>query len=397
MHPRHLSTAPHALRRLLQDLTPATPPAPPWRRALATLALTTLALVAPAQAEKLTVVQVAPMSGLEATLGRSYAAGLQLAFNAANKQGLNGHTLTLVKADDHGRAEDTVAETRRLVAETRPLALAGYVGDAPLAALLGSGLLDQEKLALVGFKSINLDPDHPLVFGIQASTKLQIAKLCQHLKTVGIQRLALFHEEGAKAVQADVQSQLQDNNLKLVAQASYPAGTAKGAAAAEKLLGSDAQAILIVATSPAAAAFIESYRSSGGTAQLFAHSGADIEQLAKRLSEQHTRGLAIAQVVPNPYKISLKLTKEFNELVAANPPETPVSFSMMEGYVAGKLLVEAVRRQGAKPSREGLASTLENLGAVDLGGLRLSFAPGQHAGSRLVELSIVNADGKIRQ
>ncbi|NDY89954.1 ABC transporter substrate-binding protein [Ideonella livida] len=363
------------------------------------LLATALGVLAPlsAWAEKLSVVQVAPLSGLEATLGRAYGAGMDLAFQAANRQGLNGHTLQLVKADDHHRAEDTLAETRRLLAEARPIALAGYVGDEAVSALLKSGLLEQERVPLVGFKAIALDPDHPLVFSPRAGMRLEVAKLAQHLRTVGIERVALFHEEGAQGVQQAVEAAFKEHSLKLVGQAAYPAGTARASAAAEKLLGSNAQAILIVASSSAAAAFIENYRGSGGSAQLFAHSGADIEQLAKRLAEQHTRGLAIAQVVPNPYKIALRLTKEFRELAAATQPPTPVSFTMLEGYITGRLIVEAVRRQGAKPTREGIAAAIESFGSLDLQGLRLSFSPQQRTGSRLVELSIVNQDGRIQQ
>lgn len=360
-----------------------------WLVGAATAA--SLCAVLPAWADKLTVVQVAPLSGLEATQGRAYGAGLQLAFTQANKNGsLNGHSLHLVRADDHGRAEDTLSETRRLLAEAKPIALAGYMGDQAVEGLIRSGLLDQEKLPLVGIKTIGLDVEHPQLVQVRASSKQETAKLIQHLATVGIRRIALFHEEGAKTVVATVEAQAKQSGLNLLARASYPAGSAKSSAAADQLLSADVQAIVMVSTSSAAAAFIEAYRTAGGTAQLLAHSGADIEQLSKRLSEQHTRNLAIAQVVPNPYRIHLRLTKEFNEQYAAlSPAEAPISFTMMEGYIAGKLIADAVRRSGKQPSRESLRTALDAQQGTDLGGLQV--------GSRPVELSIVTGEGKIRQ
>ena len=359
----------------------------------------------PAWAERLTVAHVAPMSGLEATRGRAYAAGLALAFNPVNKGGgVGGHTLNLVSADDHGRAEDTLAEVRRLLAEQKPLVLTGLVGNESVLALLRAGLLEQEKLPVLGLRTLGLDVEHPLVFSLQAPTQLELAKLFEQLATVGFKRIALLHEEGAKNVVDSVQALVVKNaGMSLVAKAGYPAGTARSTAAAEQLAANaGVQAVVMVASGPAAAAFIESYRTAGGTAQLFAHSGADIEQLAKRLAEEHTRGLAIAQVVPNPYKINLRLTREFNEAYRAAQAEgtasgLPVSYSMMEGYLAGRVLVEAVRKLGPRPSREALVNALESLGGFDLGGLRLGFGPGVRAGSRLVELSIVNSEGRIRQ
>jgi branched-chain amino acid transport system substrate-binding protein len=131
---------------------------------------------------------------------------------------------------------------------------------------------------------------------------------------------------------------------------------------------------------------------------LFAHSGADIEQLAKRLSEEQMQGVAIAQVTPSPYKIANRLAKEFNDLATKTPNlEVPISYAMMEGYIAAKVIVEAVRRQGAKPTREGIASTLDAMDSYDLGGYVVGFAPNRRSGSRFVELSIISGAGKIRQ
>jgi hypothetical protein len=70
---------------------------------------------------------------------------------------------------------------------------------------------------------------------------------------------------------------------------------------------------------------------------------------------------------------------------------------MMEGFITGKVIVEAVRRQGAKPTREGIATALESIDRLDLGGYMVGFKPGVRTGSRFVELSIISGSGKIRQ
>jgi len=61
------------------------------------------------------------------------------------------------------------------------------------------------------------------------------------------------------------------------------------------------------------------------------------------------------------------------------------------------VIVEAVRRQGAKPSREGIAATLDAMENYDLGGYVVGFKPGMRSGSKFVELSIISGSGKIRQ
>ncbi len=367
----------------------------------AVLAAAAFAATQAAQAAQVVVGQVAPLSGLEATQGRAYSAGMQLYFNAVNKAGgVNGHTFTLVKRDDHGRPEDTVSQTQAMLAEDRPTVLAGFFGSKNIAQLLASGMLDRERLALVGYRTTELRPHAPQLYNVRATLRDELNKMTEHLATIGITRLGLFYEDGAGAgalLQAADEA-AQKAHARIVLKASYAAGTARANQAAEAFLRDTPQAILLISSGAAAAAFIEQYRAGGGGAQLFAHSGADIEQMSRRLSEEQMSGVAIAQVTPSPYKISGRLAKEFTDLVAKTPgTDAAVSYPMMEGFIAAKVIVEAVRRQGAKPSREGMAHALDALDDVDLGGYRIGFRPDQHNGSRFVELSIVSGSGKIRQ
>ncbi len=354
-----------------------------------------------ASAAQLVIAQVAPLSGLEAIQGRAYSAGLQLAFNAVNKAGgAAGHTFTLVRKDDGGRPEDTLSATNQLLAESKPIALAGYFGNRSIAELVKSGILEKEKIALVGYRTTEIRPEVPYLYSVRAGLRDEINKIAEHLVTVGITRLGVFHEDGpgAAALTAAVDEIAKRTGATIAARATYPAGSARVSPAIETFLKTPPQAIIMLATGSAAAGFIEQYRLAGGAAQLFAQSGADIEQLAQRLGEETMQGIAIAQVTPSPYKVAGRLSKEFADTVAKTPNlEVPPSYAMMEGYIAGKVIVEAVRRMGAKASREGFVAALEGLDNYDMGGYRIGFKPGVRSGSKFVEMSIVTGTGKIRQ
>lgn len=354
-----------------------------------------------AHAMQVVVGQVGPMSGLEASQGRAYAAGMQLLFDSVNKAGgVNGHTFKLVRRDDGGRPEDTLAQTKALLAEDRPMVLAGYFGNRNIAELVASGMLEKERIALVGYRTAEIRPEVPLLYSVRASLRDEINKLTEHLATIGINRLGLFYEDGpgAAPLLAAAEEAAKKAQASIVARAAYPAGTARVSPAIDLFTKTPPQAIIMVSSGAAAAAFIEQYRGGGGTAQLFAHSGADIEQLSKRLAEEQMQGVAIAQVTPSPYKIASRLAKEFTDLVAKTPNlEVPVSYAMMEGYIAGKVIVEAVRRQGGRPTREGMPGALDSIDNLNLGGYAVSFKPGMRTGSKFVELSIVTSAGKIRQ
>ena len=354
-----------------------------------------------ALAATLVVGQVAPMTGMEASQGRAYGVGMQLYFDSVNKAGgVNGHTFKLVRKDDGGRPEDTVSVTKQLLAEDKPLVLAGYFGNRNIADLLASGVLEKEKIALVGYRTAEIRPETPLLYNVRASLGDEIVKLTEHLATIGITKLGLFYEEGpgSSALIAAAEEAAKKTRATIVAKGSYRAGTASVTPAVDAMVKTAPQAVLMVSTGAAAAGFIEQFRASGGTAQLFAHSGADIEQMSKRLSEEQMQGVAIAQVTPSPYKISTRITKELTDLVAKTPNlEVPVSYAMMEGYIAAKVIAEAVRRQGARPTREGMASALDGMDNYNLGGYAVGFQPGKRTGSKFVELSIITGAGKIRQ
>jgi ABC-type branched-subunit amino acid transport system substrate-binding protein len=352
-------------------------------------------------AAQIVVGQVGPMSGMEANQGRGYAVGMQLAFNAANASGgVNGNTFVLVRKDDGGRPEDTLTVTRQLLAEDKPLILAGFFGSRNINDLVGAGLLEQDRIALVGYRTSEIRNETPLLYNVRASLRDEINKLTEHLATIGITRLGLFYEEGpgAAAVIAAAEDAAKKANASILAKASYPMGTYKVDAAVAAFVKAKPQAILMISTGSAAAGFIEEYRGAGGNAQLFAHSGADVEQMSKRLSEEQMQGVAIAQVTPSPYKISSRLTKEFLDIVAKTDKlEVPVSYAMMEGYIAGKVIVEAVRRQKGTPTRASMIAALDAMDSYNLGGYVVGFKPGARSGSRFVELSIITGAGKIRQ
>lgn len=369
---------------------------------LARAGLVALCAGAALAAQAWTVGQVAPMSGAEASQGRAYAQGMRLYFDQVNKAGgVQGQPVELASLDDLGHPEETVAKTRKLLGESKPVVLAGYFGNRNLSALLESKSLDGSQIPLVGYQSTDtrvLASSH--MFSTRAGLVEQVAKISTHLATVGITRLALVFEErpDAQELTTLVTKAVNPSGAKLVTSAMLKSRSGSDKAVQE-LQASKAspQAILLVASSPATAAFVEAYRMEGGTAQIYATAEADIEQLAKRLPVEYMSGLSIAQVVPSPYKVSGKLNKEFRDatIAAGKSLDVPVSFAMMEGYVNAKVIVEAMRRsQPVTP--EKMSAALRGLESFDLGGYWVNFKSGQ-VGSKYVDLSIVNAAGRVTQ
>lgn len=368
------------------------------------LVYATFAVLQLAHAAEIVVGQVATLTGAGSPQGKDYAQGLQMAFAAANRAGgANGHTITLVTKDDAGRSEDVPKLTRELLAQNHPIVLAGFTGPTSIRELVASGVLEKERIALVGHRTSEVQVDSPLIFNARASLRDELAKMVEHLATIGITSLAVLHDDGpaASGQVAAIDDLARKAKVSMVARASYEQGTNRVSDAVDALVRAKPQAIILLCSGSAGARFIEQYRANGGAAQLFMHSGADMERVAKSIAQERLsfvtsvmRGVAIAQVVPNPHKTS-KLAKELADHAAAR--RMPVSYVMMEGYITGKVIVEALKKLGSKPTRESMSAALESLGNLDLGGYVVGFKPGVRNGSTFVELSIISDTGSIRQ
>ncbi len=374
----------------------------PAMRVLGVLSMAGAGLLVPvlSQAAALVVGQVAPLTGVEATQGRGYSTGLKLAFDQVNAAGgIGGNTLVLLAKDGGSRSDSTLAAAKELLAAERPIALAGFFGAQAVPDLIASGMLDKERVPLVGFRGAQVPANVPYVYSLRAGWAEQVDRIVQHVATLGITKLGVLYDGGPQEADtlALVQRIADQRKVSLVVKGVQPAGVTRVAPElVSDMLKAAPQAILILSSS-ACAAFVEGYRSSGGGAALFATADTDVEQLAKRLGDDQLKGISIAQVTPSPTKLASRITRDFQAAYKAGKAEQPVSYAMFEGYIAGRVIAEAVRRAGAAPTRESLVKALDGLDRLDLGDYIIGFRPGVHNGSRFVDLSIVTGAGQITQ
>ena len=111
---------------------------------------------------------------------------------------------------------------------------------------------------------------------------------------------------------------------------------------------------------------------------------------------QEGAGVVVSQVMPSPYNAARPIAREFVDAVKAAGKDAQVNFSSMEGYLAARVLVEGIKRAGAKATRDSLITGLESIGTQSIGGFNVSFSPTDHVGSSFVELSMLMGGGRIR-
>jgi branched-chain amino acid transport system substrate-binding protein len=136
-------------------------------------------------------------------------------------------------------------------------------------------------------------------------------------------------------------------------------------------------------------------RDAGSRAQIVTLSNNASGGFIKQLGD-NARGTIVTQVFPYERSLSAPIVKEAVDLMRAKGG-TEVSPAMMEGFAAAKVLVEGLRRAGANPTREKLVTALNGIRKLDIGGMEVSFSPGDHTGLDYADLSIIGQDGKFRR
>jgi ABC-type branched-subunit amino acid transport system substrate-binding protein len=147
------------------------------------------------------------------------------------------------------------------------------------------------------------------------------------------------------------------------------------------------KAVVMVPTYRAAAKFIEKTRDLFPgmiySNVSFVGSTALAEELML-LGRKYAEGVIVTQVVPAIEGHS-SLVLEYKAALARNFPKEAPDYVSLEGYVAGNLLAEGVKRAGAQLDTEKLVDALETLRDFDPGlGTPLSFSRTEHQASRKV-------------
>ena len=105
--------------------------------------------------------------------------------------------------------------------------------------------------------------------------------------------------------------------------------------------------------------------------------------------------MVVAQVVPPYGRTSILIVKEYQAAIEKLLGKKEYSFTSLEAYIGAKVLVEAIRRAGANPTREGLLKTLDSIHKFNVGGYQIDFSPSNHNGSQFVELTAISKAGRF--
>jgi ABC-type branched-subunit amino acid transport system substrate-binding protein len=339
--------------------------------------------------------QSAPFSGASAQLGQDYRQGAMAWFAELNRRGgIHGRHLRLVSLDDRYEPALTLANTRRLIGPDRAFLLFGYVGTPTVKAVLP--LVEQERIPLVapltGARLLR-EPFRPMVFNLRASYQAEIDGMVDNLVRSGRHRIAVLHQEdafGEDGLRA-TRSALARHGLQPVAVAGVQRNSTQTDAAARQVEEARPNAVVVISAYASSAAFSQSLQRLGSTAQLMNVSFVGTGGLQDALPGGRANGIGISQVVPFPWDRRVPVVAEYQRLMRRQQATPRYGFTSLEGFLAARLLGEALQRAGANPSRQAVVAAFEGMANVDLGGFHLQLGPRDHQASDFVDLTFLGS------
>lgn len=361
-------------------------------------AIVLMALSHASQAQIL-IGQTAGFTGAVGAGVKETTEGAKLYIDTINaKGGVNGQKIELLSLDDKFDPKLAAENARQLIEEQNVVAMFLTRGTPHTEGIIP--ILEKNGVPLIGPSTGAMVLHQPVkkhVFNVRATYQREAEKAITHLHSMGITRIGIVYADdsfGADGV-AGAQKGLTTAKLQPVVLEKFNRAKPDFAPIGPKVFQSNAQAVMMVASGQAVVDGVKAFRAAGSVAQIVTLSNNASSGFVKSLGE-NARGVIVTQVFPYERSIAYPMVREAQEMAKAKG-QSEVTPAMLEGFAAAKVLVEGLRRAGAKPTREKIQTALEGIRKLDIGGLEVNYSTEDHTGLDFADLSIIGTDGKFKR
>jgi ABC-type branched-subunit amino acid transport system substrate-binding protein len=326
-------------------------------------------------------------------------AGILAAFEEINRAGgVGGRRLELKSVDDGYEPEKTIEATKKILTEDHVFALIGSVGTPTSKA--GQPIATEAKVPFIGpFTGAEFlrNPYNRYVVNIRSSYFQETEAWIEHLtKDLGITKIAILYQDDTFGLAGleGVKIAMAKRGMSLAATGTFKRNTVAVKSALLEIMKSEPQAVVTVGPYKPIAEFIKLARQVKLDSVFVAISFVGSDSLAEELGSQGA-GVIVSQVVPFPLDASLPVVASYQAAIAAASVKSKPGFVSLEGYLVGRVVVEALKRIQGDPTREALLDAIAKA-PIELGGLKLTYGPAKNQGMDQVFFTILQADGSFK-
>ncbi|BEU94462.1 ABC transporter substrate-binding protein [Acidovorax sp. DW039] len=339
----------------------------------------------------------AALTGPLAALGKDVKAGVDAAFAQINARGgVHGRSLQFSVLDDGYVVQRSATNVQQMIGQGQAFAFLSCVGTPNNAAFLP--MIEDAGIPyvapLTGASSLRKVSRN--VFHVRASYSDEMRRLIQRVTGMGIKDIGFVYLDNGfgREMLDDATRFMGEAGLKLLA----PAALAVDGKNLKEVVAQASQAkpaALILAT--AGTVSVDLVRSIKTTLPGVLMVGMSVTlptDSFKQLGASGT-GIALTMVMPDPNRAKMALVREYQTAMRAKDVQE-FNQGTLEAYVNARVLAEGLERAGPDLTRTKLRSALASIRNWDLGGFTIDYpAQAPFAGSRFVELGVLNASGRL--
>ena len=349
------------------------------------------------EADRIVFAQVAALEGPAADLGLRMKTGIEAAFAQVNQNGgIFGRQLVLEAFDDHYEPDMSVEQVQAVLDDGNYLALIGPVGTP--TTLVTQPLATEARMPFVGpFTGAGFlrDASHGNIINFRASYDAETEEWIRYLvDTKGMSNIAILYQNDGfgKVGLAGVEKALERRGMTLSAADTYERNTTDIRQALDTIKAVNPEAVVMVGAYAPISEFIKTARSEGVDATYVTISFVGSMSLLRDLGEDG-EGVIVSQVVPFPLNGAIPVIGEYQRALMGAGKADELDFVSLEGYLVGKMAIEALWVAGGDLNRENYLAALNSMRTVDLGGIVLQFGEGDNQGSDEVYMTRISAEG----
>ena len=339
--------------------------------------------------------QSAALTGPGSALAAPFVQGARLYFDKVNAAGgVNGRKVELVTLDDRGNPATTAENTKKLLGQG-VLSLFGYYGSPQVSAAYP--LIKDSDVLMFGPMAAADELRgalYPNVFSIRPGYSEEAAAITRHAETLGARKLAILHGNDGESMVALEAAERTMGGMGANLVAKHAVGSGSVANSVDRTLEKKPESVLVLGDAGGAASAVRDLRAKGFRGPIYGFSNTGESLLAEELGRDGA-GVVVVRVVPKSDSAKVAVVRELQADAQAAKAGKPNVY-MLEGYLAAQVFTEALRRSSKDPTRARLRKALEGLDDLSVGGFRVHFAS-ERVGSRLVELSLIDSQGRVRE
>jgi branched-chain amino acid transport system substrate-binding protein len=344
--------------------------------------------------EPIVLGQSCALSGPAKDLGIEMRSGLLAAFGLVNDQGgVKGRDIHLISLDDGYEPDKAVRNTLKLINEDDVFLLIGEIGTPTSKAVVP--IIEEYRIPFFApFSGAELlrNPFRSYVINVRASYYQEMEHLVDYLiNQRRFSKISCFYQNdsyGSAGLQG-IERALAKRGMQLVSKGTYERNTLAVMGGMKDIYRADPEAVVLVGAYPACAEFIKLSKAKVNENLTFCNiSFVGSESLQSALGA-YGEDVIISQVVPDPKDPSMPLVREYMQAMRQYQHGAALSFTSLEGYIAGKLFAEIASSVPGELTRDAFIASMQATGSFDLGGLVLTYGPEDHQGLDSIYLTTI--------